>query len=290
MVPLRQAVMLGLLLALVSLEVSFHRAGYHLAPFYENLSVSLEKYGLYGYAALSRITSARAYASAASTAVLNNTSASKAALERAADNLVAAGRIVALQGHEAESIGLLERALRLAPWRHEVRATLLEAQINQGDKLAAGRVAYLAYREDDPEAQLLLAKLYVRDKRVGDAAGCLRHAAIKKPDSYGIQLGLAEYLIGQKLPREALGHAQKAWGLASNLRERTRAAEAVTQAGGEAPAASDLRWEEYLRDYSTTALVAALYLLFLLHPGWTSLLRRLGGRLSHWQESWDPAD
>lgn len=284
MLPLRQAVLLALLVVMVSAEVALHRAGYRTGPFCSALAQSAEKYGLYGYAVALYLQASRSYAAGAGASLRLNPGAAHAAADEAASNLVAAARRMAQQGHEAEAVPLLQGALRQAPWRRDVRSALLEAQIDQKDGLALRRLADLAYREDDPEAQYVLAKGYLRAGRVEDAGALLRHAAERAPNHFGLRLALANYLLNRGATSKALVHANRALELAQTVREKLQAADLVNAAGGVAPTAGDILWAHRLEQYGVTALVAAVYVLCLCAPAWLSALRALGKRVDAWAE------
>lgn len=282
MMHLRQAVLLALLIAAISGEVALHRAGYRTGPLFSALAVSAEKYGLYGYATALHVQACNAFVAGAARSLKQNPGASHAASDQAADSLVAAARLVAQQGHEAEAVPLLQGALRQAPWRKDVRATLLEAQVDQRSGLALRRLADLAYREDDPEAQYVLAKGYLRAGRVEDAGALLRHAAGKQPAHVGLRLALANYLLNMGAASKALTHAKAALEMAQTLREKLQAAELVSASGGQAPVEADLVWAYRTQQYGPTMLVALLYLLCLCAPAWVSGLRSVGRRLDAW--------
>ena len=284
MLQLREAVLLALLVVMVSAEVAFHRAGYRTGPFCSALAESAQKYGLYGYAIALHLGASYSFAASASASLRVNPGAAYAAQQEAANNLVAAARLVAQQGHEAEAVPLLQEALRQAPWRTDVRATLLEAQVDRGDGLALRRMADLAYREDDPEAQYVLAKGYLRAGRVQDAGALLRHAIEKAPDHFGLRLAYANYLLNMGAASKALTHANRALELAQSVREKLQAAALVNAAGGVAPTASDILWAHRLQQYGPTAVVVTLYVLCLCAPAWWSALRAVGQRVDAWSE------
>lgn len=279
MLPLRHGLALGLLLVLAAGWMMLHNAGYQWARFYERLGTSCEKYGLHGHAAALRIAAARASLQTASVAAHANLPAARVAGEFAADQFLHAARLLrprddtparpyphAPSEAAGHVLGLLHRAQQAAPWRGDVRARLLETQLSVGDEAALRRLSDLAYREDDPDAQLALACLQAAAGNRDDAAALLRHAARNAPEHFHVRLGLAQVLLVLGERGEALEHAQAAEQLARDIGERLAAGDAVRAAGGEAPQRADLLNAHYREEYLPTALVVVAYLLMLSLP------------------------
>ena len=273
MLPLRYAATLGLVVITVSAWLMFEGTGRNLPRFYQRLSVTSEKYALYGYAVAFRLRAAEQGARLRAGRGAQNDAAARVAAEFCADQLAHAARLLAAHNDDAEALSLLSRALRLAPWRADVRVKLLEAQIRAGDSLAPRQVSDLAYREDDPEAQRLLAKLYLRSGRTNDAIRLLRHAAKQMPKHFAIRLALTRCLLATEARDEALEHARATEALADELHERLGVSELLRAAGADTPARTDILWAHCREQYTVTALVALAYLLLLFTPLLTRALK-----------------
>ena len=280
MLPLRHGLALGLVLALTAAWMMLHNAGYQPARFYQRASASCEKYGLRGHAAALRVAAARASLRNASAAAHANLAAARVAGDFAADQFLHAAWLLgprngtptrphphAPSEASAHPLSLLHRAQQVAPWRGDVRARLLEAQLRAGDEAALRRLSDLAYREDDPDAQLVLARVHAAAGDADDAAALLRHAARNAPEHLHVRLGLAQVLLALGEREEALEHAQAAEQLARDIGERLAAGDAVRAAAGEAPQRADLLNAHYREEYLPTALVVAVYVMILCLPG-----------------------
>lgn len=280
MLPLRHGLGLGLLLALAAGWLMLHNAGYQQARFYQRVSASCEKYGLRGHAAALRVAAARASLQTAAGAAEANLAAARVAGDFAADQFVHAARLLGPRNDDPapthphapcdaadHALSLLHSAQQAAPWRKDVRVRVLEAQLAAGDEGALRRLSDLAYREDDPDAQLGLARLRAAEGDWDDALALLGHAARNAPEHLHVRLGLAQALLALGEPQDALEHALVAHGLATGIGERLAAAELVRAAGGEAPSRDDMLWEHRREEYLPTALVVAVYLLILCLPG-----------------------
>ena len=212
--------------------------------FCERLSLSLENYGLYGYAMALRLAAVDQYLQASRCSADANADASRAAIDAAVDNLLSANGLLARHGRPAEAEALLVRASQLAPTRSDVRGKLLASQMARGDPDAPMRVYDLAYREEDPEALYLMAQLYFQTGKSDDALGCLRHAATLAPEHFGIRTALACHLLTLDAKTGAAEHARAAAHVASDLDERIEAARLLRATGSTGPTRSKV-----LRDY-----------------------------------------
>ena len=281
MLPLRYALTLAFAILLLCGFLALESVGFRRPLLYENLSVSAEKYGLQGYAVAARLAAARRLAGAAAASGATP-GASKVAAEASADDYAYAASLLAAQGAQPEAMAALRSALRVAFWRRDLQARLLEAQVNQGDRPAARRAMDLAYRHNDPYAQLILAKLYTKADRGDDAAACLSHAAVPLSGYYDLRMTYARHLLSVGAPKDAARHAREALLLARTYPDRMAATELLRASGGEVPPPFDVAWSRFLEAYSLTVLVLLGYLLLLISP-W--LLRRLRGtrrRLAEW--------
>lgn len=277
MLPLRHALVLAAAILLVSGWLCLHRAGYHADHFLEKLSASLEKYGLYGYAAASRIAAAERHLRA----IRSGTGSPQRRIEAdaAATDLAEAARLLASQGAHHQATRLLQRAAELAPWRTELVAQVLEVQIRQGDRLALSRAYDLAFRREDPEGLALMGALYLRHGLTDDGLGCLRRAAEKAPDRYAIQLALAQYLHRTGAREQAQPHARAAFQVAQTLGQRLEAAELLRSMDPRTPSPWALYREHLYHEYLPTLLVLVAYVAALSSPWLVSRARRAGRRL-----------
>ena len=94
MLPLRYALLLGLVFTAVAVWFQLHQVGYNKARFYQRMGVSCEKYGLYGHAASLRVAAAREVLRAAPGATAT---ATRVTGDFAADQYLHAARL--LSGH-----------------------------------------------------------------------------------------------------------------------------------------------------------------------------------------------
>ncbi len=280
MLPMKHALALGGLMLGLSGWLMAQRAGYKAPALLQRLGVACEKYGLPGYATACHLAAGRGWGRAA--AQEGDRTAARASAERACDEFVDAARLLTSRGSGAEAGSALTSALRAAPWRSDVRARLLEADAQRGSPQAVRRLMNLAYREDDPEAQLVMARLYLQQRRPDDAAASLKHALALRPNHYGLRMAMARYLLTFQASADAAAEAQAAEQAARSPGERLAAIELLRSTGGPAPSGLNIRRQYFLQEYAFTARLLLLYLLALVFPAlWRSARRRWGPGSRH---------
>ena len=277
MLPLRYALVVAALVSALCGLWDAYATGFRLPLIYDRLSFSCEKYGLTGHATVLKLAAARRLAGASAAAGVGRDRA-----DAAADAYAYAARLlVDLPDSREEAMGALRAGLRVAWWRKDLRARLLELQLAAGDRLAARTITDLAYRSNDPYAQFALARMHLQAGRPEDAGACMVRALKTLPRNHELCMAYARYLKSFGATDDAVPHAEAALLSARTFEEQLAAAKLLGSLGAEAPDPTDLLLSHISRQYSFTTLVVVLYLLALGAP---AIRRRLRGGARHMAE------
>ena len=265
MLPIRQAVIIALIMLLVGLTFSLERVGARRAPWLVNTGKCFTRFNLDGWAATCWLAAAQQFEKAAADSMRNNYEASRAALDAAADAYSQAASVFNDVHQTSQAVNCLNAALKCSPARNDLKTQLLTTQYQQGDAQALRTLTDLAYRHDIPQAQIALAQNAMVLKHTAEASSLLQHAAFKAQGNFEIQYAVSKMMLKLGDDAYALKAAQAAWASAKEEQQPV-AYKLLKQVKCPAPWAGAF-WGKYLiNQFSLFILYVIPYLLIIFTP------------------------